>query len=116
VKEETEYSTPWKNVNTIANIIVTTVPYKAPFLLPCINEWCAYVIVTPEDNNNIVFNNGNSKGFTACIPNGGHCAPNSILGEIALWKKAQNMAKKKKTSEIMNKPTPKFNPFCTAFV
>ena len=62
----------------------------------------------------IVFNNGNSKGFTACIPNGGHCAPNSTLGDIALWKNAQNIAKKKNTSDIINKPTPKFNPFCTA--
>jgi hypothetical protein len=116
VKEDTEYSTPWKKVNITANIIVTNVPYKAPFLLPCINEWCAYVIVTPDDNNKIVFNNGNSKGFTACIPNGGHWAPNSTLGEIALWKNAQNIAKKKKTSETMNNPTPKFNPFCTALV
>jgi hypothetical protein len=116
VKEDTEYSTPWKNVNIIANTIVTTVPYNAPFLLPCINEWWAYVIVTPDDNNIIVFNNGNSKGFTACIPNGGHCAPNSTLGDIALWKNAQKIAKKKNTSEIINNPTPKFNPFCTAFV
>ena len=116
MKDDTEYSTPWKKVNITANIIVTAVPYKAPFLLPCIKEWWAYVIVTPEDNNNIVFNNGNSKGLTACIPNGGHCAPNSTLGDIALWKNAQNIAKKKKTSDIINKPTPKFNPFCTALV
>ena len=45
---------------------------------------------------------------------GGHCAPNSTLGDIALWKNAQKIAKKKNTSEIINKPTPKFNPFCTA--
>jgi hypothetical protein len=64
----------------------------------------------------IVFNNGNSKGFIPCIPNGGHCAPNSTLGDIALWKNAQNIAKKKNTSDIINKPTPKFNPFCTALV
>ena len=64
MKEDTEYSTPWKKVNITANIIVTAVPYKAPFLLPCIKEWWAYVIVTPEDNNNIVFNNVNSKGLT----------------------------------------------------
>ena len=75
-------------MNIKADRTVKIEPYKAPLLSPFINEWCAYVIVTPEDNNNIVFNNGNSKGFTACIPNGGHCAPNSILGEIALWKKA----------------------------
>jgi len=41
-------------------------------------------MVTPDDNNITVFNSGNSKGFTACIPNGGHCAPNSTLGDIAL--------------------------------
>ena len=80
-ERRTEYSTPWKKVNTKANTIVTAVPYKAPFLLPCIKEWWAYVIVTPEDNNNIVFNKGNSNGFTACIPKGGHCAPNSTLGD-----------------------------------
>jgi|TARA_Y100001972_G_C7424158_1_gene218937 hypothetical protein len=38
VKEETEYSTPWNAVNTIANIIVKVAPYKEPFLLPCIKE------------------------------------------------------------------------------
>jgi hypothetical protein len=84
VKDDTVYSTPWNPVNIIANIIVNTKPYKLPFLLPCINEWCAYVTVTPEDNRIIVFNNGNSKGFIACIPNGGHCAPTSTSGLIAL--------------------------------
>jgi len=38
---------------------------------------------------------GSSKGLTPSIPIGGHCAPNSTLGEIELWKKAQNMAKRK---------------------
>jgi len=40
-------------------------PYNAPALLPSINEWCAYVTVTPEDNKIIVFNKGNSKGLIA---------------------------------------------------
>jgi len=72
-----------------ANNIVYNKPYKDPLLFPSINEWCAYVTVTPEDNNIIVFNNGNSKGFIAWIPKGGHCEPISISGLIALWKKAQ---------------------------
>jgi len=78
-----------------ANIIVYNKPYNVPLLLPSINEWWAYVTVTPEDNNIIVFNKGNSKGFIACIPNGGHWDPISISGLIPLWKKAQNIAKKK---------------------
>ena len=46
----------------------------------------------------------------ASIPIGGHIAPNSIAGERALWKKVQNIAKKNKASDTINKPTPKFNP------
>jgi hypothetical protein len=38
VKEETLYSTPWKTVNTIANIVVNNPPYKAPFLSPWIKQ------------------------------------------------------------------------------
>ena len=91
-------------------------PYNAPLLLPCIKEWCEYVIVTPEDNNITVFNKGNSKGFIESIPIGGHFAPNSIVGDKALWKNAQNIAKKKNTSDIINKATPILSPFCTAKV
>jgi len=63
-----------------------------------------------------VFNRGNSKGFMASIPIGGHFAPNSIVGDKALWKKAQKIAKKNKASEIINKPAPIFIPRCTANV
>ena len=76
MKEETEYSTPWKNVNITANNTVATEPYKAPFLSPCIKEWCAYVTVAPLDNKSTVLSNGSSKGFTGSIPIGGHWAPN----------------------------------------
>jgi len=91
-------------------------PYKAPLLLPCINEWCEYVIVTPDDNKITVFNKGNSKGFIESIPIGGHFAPNSIVGDKALWKNAQNIAKKNKASDTINKATPMLSPFCTAKV
>jgi len=63
-----------------------------------------------------VFINGNSNGLTASIPIGGQCAPNSTVGLNALWKYAQNMAKKKKASLTINKATPMFSPLCTAKV
>lgn len=63
-----------------------------------------------------MFNNGNSKGFIESIPIGGHLAPSSIVGDKALWKKAQNIAKKNKASDIIKSPTPIFNPLCTAKV
>jgi hypothetical protein len=63
-----------------------------------------------------VFNNGNSKGFIESIPIGGHLAPSSIVGDKALWKKAQKIAKKNKASDTIKSPTPIFNPLCTAKV
>lgn len=50
------------------------------------------------------------------IPNGGHLAPNSTVGDSALWKKDQKIAKKNKASEIMKSATPIFKPLCTASV
>jgi hypothetical protein len=100
----------------VASIIVYTNPYKLPALLPWIKEWWAYVTVTPDDNNITVFNKGNSKGFIDWIPIGGHCAPNSMLGDKALWKKAQKIAKKNKASDTINKATPIFIPLWTAKV
>ena len=63
-----------------------------------------------------MFNNGNSKGLTEFIPRGGHFAPNSIVGDKALWKNAQKIAKKNSASDIINKATPRLSPFCTANV
>jgi len=37
-------------------------------------------------------------------------APSSTAGERALWKNVQNIARKNKASETINKPTPRFNP------
>jgi hypothetical protein len=42
----------------------------------------------------------------ASMPIGGHFAPNSIEGDKALWKNAQNIAKKNKASDTINKPIP----------
>lgn len=63
-----------------------------------------------------VFNKGSSKGLIALIPNGGHWAPNSTVGDKALWKNAQKIAKKNNASEAINKATPKFRPRWTAAV
>ena len=37
-------------------------------------------------------------------------APNSTVGDKALWKKNKNIAKKKSASEIINNATPIFIP------
>lgn len=39
-----------------------------------------------------------------------------MVGDSALWKKAQNIAKKNKASDTINKATPMFKPLCTAKV
>lgn len=70
----------------------------------------------PDDNKRTVFSKGNSKGFIDSIPIGGHLAPSSTLGAKALWKKAQNIDKKNKASDNINKPIPIVRPFCTARV
>lgn len=116
VKEETVYSIPWKPVKISAKIIVATKPYKAPLLFPCIIEWWEYVTVTPEDSRITVLSKGNSNGLIASIPIGGHWAPNSTVGDNALWKKAQKIAKKNKASDAINSATPMFNPLWTASV
>lgn len=63
-----------------------------------------------------MLSSGNSKGFIASIPKGGHCPPNSTVGERALWKKAQKIAKKNNASDTINNIIPIFNPFWTAIV
>ena len=59
---------------------------------------------------------GSSKGFTESIPIGGHCAPISIGGARALWKKAQKILRKNSASLTINSVTPMFKPLCTANV
>jgi hypothetical protein len=113
VNDDTEYSTPCNAVKIVASIIVYNKPYKALPLCPLIKKWCAYVTVNPEASKRTVLINGNSKGSIDSIPIGGHIAPNSTVGERALWKNAQNIAKKNKSSDTINKATPRFNNICT---
>lgn len=57
----------------------------------------------------IVFNNGVLYGSNLSIIEGGHLLPISILGDNDMWKKTQNIDKKKKISLIINKIIPHFN-------
>jgi hypothetical protein len=47
---------------------------------------------------------------------GGHATPISTEGANLLWKKAQKKAKKKQTSEVMNRIMPYRSPFSTIAV
>ena len=72
--------------------------------------WCAHVTVTPEDSKTRVFNKGTPHGDKGLIPIGGQVFPSSTVGASLLWKKAQKKAKKKHTSDTMNKTTPTRSP------
>ena len=63
-----------------------------------------------------MFSKGNSKGSIACIPEGGHWIPNSIVGDKELWKNVQKIARKNNVSEIINKAIPIYKPLWTARV
>jgi len=52
----------------------------------------------------------------AVIPKGGQDAPNSTVGDKALWKNAQKIARKNNASDTINKATPIFIPRCTDIV
>lgn len=115
LKGASQYSKPCRAMKTKAKIIVKKSPNKVLYLSLAIKEWWEKVTVEPEDNNNTVFKNGTDKGFNASIPKGGQLDPNSTEGERAEWKYAQKMEIKKNSSLIINKITPKFRDFCTAW-
>lgn len=70
----------------------------------------------PEEIRIRVFNRGTFNGLNGLIIFGGHSCPNSIVGEILLWKNAQKNATKNKTSDVMNNNIPSCNPLFTFFV
>ena len=69
--------------------------------------------VTPDARSTAVFNKGIENGLIALIPAGGHEQPNSGAGARLLWKNAQKNAKKKRTSEAINKIMPHRSPLAT---
>lgn len=74
------------------------------------------MIVTPDDKSTTVFSNGTPQGDKGLILIGGHLVPNSILGANLLWKNAQKKAKKKHTSDKINRIIPIRNPIIVFLV
>lgn len=73
----------------------------------------AQVIEHPLERRIIVFSKGTSKGLIGVIPAGGHIFPSSKVGWRDEWKKAQKNAKKKNTSDLINRSIPSRIPFST---
>lgn len=69
--------------------------------------------MTPEARRTAVFRSGTLNGLIGVIPTGGQQHPSSGVGARLLWKKAQKNAKKKQTSDRMNKIIPIRNPWVT---
>jgi len=60
-----------------------------------------------------VFSSGTEYGFRGLMPVGGHLHPISGVGDSLLWKNAQKNAKKKSTSDVINKIIPQRSPVVT---
>jgi len=101
-------------VKYIPKRTVRVKPCKALRRLPSMRAWWANVTVTPEANKTPVFNSGIEKGLIGSIPAGGQVQPISGVGANLLWKNAQKNAKKKQTSERINKTIPIRMPLTTA--
>jgi hypothetical protein len=71
------------------------------------------VTVTPDARSTAVFNRGTLKGLMGVIPTGGQQQPSSGVGAKLLWKNAQKNAKKKHTSDRMNRIMPHRRPLAT---
>lgn len=84
--------------------------------LPSIKLWWAHVTVTPEARRTAVFRSGILNGLIGVIPIGGQQQPSSGVGARLLWKNAQKKAKKKHTSDRMNKIIPQRRPLATYVV
>jgi hypothetical protein len=83
---------------------------------PSINLWWAQVTVTPDASRTAVLRRGTLKGFKGLIPIGGQQHPISGVGDRLLWKNAQKNAKKKHTSDKMNRIIPRRRPLVTYVV
>lgn len=109
------YSNPW-NIEKIApREIVENKEKAAHEKFSFKIAWWDQVTVTPEERSKIVFNKGILIGLNVLILRGGHAWPNSMVGEILLWKNAQKNEAKNNTSEEINRIIPVFSPVITIF-
>lgn len=67
-------------------------------------------MVIPDISKRTVFSNGRPKTSICLKYNGGHTLPMNILGDRALWKKAQKNEKKNIISDIKKSKNPKIRP------
>ena len=74
------------------------------------------MIEIPDDSRRIVFSSGILIGLNGRIELGAHDCPNSITGEILLWKNPQKKEVKNITSDAINRIIPTFRPFITVNV
>jgi len=98
------------------NSTVTISACVAFLLFPSISLWCAHVTVTPDARSTAVFRSGTLNALIGITPTGGQQHPNSIVGASLLWKNAQKNAKKKHTSDRMNRSIPYRSPLATYVV
>ena len=101
-------------VNTTPSVTVyrrdsTEILYK-----PVSIAWWHHVTEIPEDTRIIVLRKGIPIGSKQLIPIGGHEFPSSMAGDSARCKYVQNIPKKKKHSEKMNKIIPSLKPSNTS--
>lgn len=113
VNEATWYSPTWRNVKYAPRITVTIRAWIAFLLFPSVSLWCAHVTVTPDAKRTAVFRSGTLNALIGVIPTGGQQHPNSGDGASLLWKNAQKNAKKKQTSDTMNRIIPYRRPVVT---
>jgi len=109
------YSNPWNKEKMTPRVIVKVRANLALLKFLFSISWWDHVMDTPEDSKRIVFRRGILIGLKEVIDKGGHIWPNSTVGEILLWKKAQKNEVKNNTSDEINKTIPVFNPFITRF-
>jgi len=106
VKGASKYSQACRAVKYIPRATVRPRAWMASVRFFSMILWWAQVIVTPEERSTAVLRSGTRNGFSGFIPVGGQVTPISTLGASLLWKKAQKKAKKKQTSEVMNRIIP----------
>lgn len=98
------------------NTTVSTRPCVVLPRSPFTKEWWAAVTVTPDANRTPVLRRGTENGLMGVIPAGGQVEPSSGVGASLLWKNAQKNAKKKRTSDAMNRIIPHRSPLFTGDV
>lgn len=113
-KGASTYSKPWSIVKIAPSMIVMIKDVEDLEKFFFSISWWDQVTVTPEDKSKIVFIRGILIGLKVTIDKEGQFCPNSIVGEILLWKKAQKKDTKKRTSDKINSTIPIFNPFITS--